>query len=292
MIARRLSRLSEGANRALAVASVVGPTFSLPVLERVEAGGNPDELLDALEEGLRAGLISETGPSNYAFSHALICQTLYEELTSTRRVRLHRRIGEAIEQASGADRQLEALAHHFAEAALDGQIAKAADYALAAGQRALDRLAPEEAIARLDRGLELLDLDPAPDHARKADLLLALAQARSELGDMDGNHAATLAAADAARTIGSAERLARAALVYWPPAGTGVDDPTLPELLEQALDAVGNDHLALRVLLTARLTFYRAYPLGQGFAKVEEAERALALARQTGSDEALAAASK
>src|SRR5262249_13681190 len=32
------------------------------------------------------------------------------------------------------------------------------------------------------------------------------------------------------------------------------------------------------------------YPLGEGFAKVEEAERALALARQTGSDEALAAA--
>ena len=290
VIARRLSRLSECANRALAVASVVGPTFSLPVLEHVDAGGNPDELLDALEEALRAGLITETEPSRYSFSHALICQTLYEELTSTRRVRLHRRIGEAIEQAPGANRQLEALAHHFAEAALDGQIAKAADYALAAGRRALDRLAPEEAVARLDRGLELLELDPAPDHARQADLLLALAQARSELLDMEGNHAATLAAARAARTIASAERLARAALVYWPPAGTGVDDPTLPELLEQALDAVGDEHLTLRVLLTTRLTFYRAYPLGQGFERVGEAERTLALARQTSSDEALAAA--
>jgi tetratricopeptide (TPR) repeat protein len=78
--------------------------------------------------------------------------------------------------------------------------------------------------------------------------------------------------------------------VYWPPAGTGVDDPTLPELLERALDAVGDDHLTLMVLLTTRLTFYRAYPLGQGFEKVDEAERALSLARQTGSDEALAAA--
>jgi DNA-binding SARP family transcriptional activator/class 3 adenylate cyclase len=290
VIARRLSRLSDAANRALAVASVIGPTFSLLVLERVEAGEHPDELLDAVEEALRAGLISETGPSSYSFSHALICQTLYEELTSTRRVRLHRRIGEAIEQAPGADRQLEALAHHFAAAALDGQIAKAADYALAAGHRALNRLAPEEAVARLERGLELLDLEPSADRARQADLLLALAQARSELLDMQGNHTAALAAAGAARSIGSAERLARAALVYWPPAGTGVDDPTLPELVEQALDAVGNDHLTLRALLTTRLTFYRAYPLGQGFAKVDEAERALALARQTGNDEALAAA--
>jgi class 3 adenylate cyclase len=290
VIARRLSRLSEAANRALAMASVVGPVFSLPVLERVDGSGNPDELLDALEEALRAGLISETGPATYSFSHALIRQTLYAELSSTRRVRLHRRIGEAIEHAPGADRQVEALAHHFAEAALDGQIAKAADYALAAGRRALDRLDPEEAVARLERGVELLKLEPAADHARIADLLLALAQARSELVDMDGNHAAALAAADAAGTIGSAERLARAALVYWPPAGTGVDDPTLPALLERALKAVGDDHPTLRVLLTTRLTFYLAYPLGQGFAKVDEAERALALARQTGSDEALAAA--
>jgi DNA-binding SARP family transcriptional activator/tetratricopeptide (TPR) repeat protein len=290
VITRRLSRLSEAANRALTVASVVGPAFSLPVLERVEVGENPDKMLDALEEALRAGLISETGPSGYSFSHALIRQTLYGELTSTRRVRLHRRIGEAIEQAPGADRQVEALAHHFAEAALDGQVAKAADYALAAGHRALGRLDPEEAVVRLERGVELLDLGSAGDYARQADLMLALAQARSELVDMEGNHEAALAAADAARAIGSAERLARAALVYWPPAGTGVDDPTLPELLEQALDAVGNDHPALRVLLTTRLTFYRAYPLGQGFEKVDEAERTLALARQTGSDEALAAA--
>jgi tetratricopeptide (TPR) repeat protein len=290
VIARRLSRLSEAANRALAVASVVGPSFTLPVLERVDLGGNPDDLLDALEEALRAGLISETGPSSYSFSHALIRQTLYAELTTTRRVRLHRRIGEAIEQAPSTDRQVEALAHHFAEAALDGQIAKAADYALAAGRRALDRLDPEEAVARLERGVELLDLEPTADHTRQADLLLALAQAHSELVDMEGNHAAALAAADAARAIGSAERLARAALVYWPPAGTGVDDPTLPELLEHALEAVGNDYPTLRVLLTTRLTFYRAYPLGQGFAKVDEAERALALARQTGNDEALGAA--
>ena len=290
VITRRLSRLSEAANRALAGASVVGATFSLAVLEHAELAGNPDELLDALEEALHAGLISETGPASYSFTHALIRQTLYGELTSTRRVRLHRRIGEAIERAPGADQHVEALAHHFAEAALDGQIAKAADYALAAGQKALDRLDPEEAAARLERGFELLDLEPTADHARRADLLLALAQARSELLDMEGNHAAALAAADAAHAIGSAERLARAALVYWPPAGTGVDDPTLPALVEQALDAVGNDHPTLRVLLITRLTFYRAYPLGQGFEKVDEAEGALALARQTGNDEVLTAA--
>ena len=34
----------------------------------------------------------------YWFSHALIRETLYEELSTTRRVRLHRQIGEALEE--------------------------------------------------------------------------------------------------------------------------------------------------------------------------------------------------
>jgi predicted ATPase len=135
VITRRLSRLSEAANRALAVASVVGQSFSLPVLERVpDAGGDPDLLLDAVEEALRAGLISETAQASYSFSHALIRQTLYSELSATRRARLHRRVGEAIEQLPDPAAHVEALAHHFAEAALDGQVSKAADYALDAGR--------------------------------------------------------------------------------------------------------------------------------------------------------------
>jgi predicted ATPase len=291
VIARRLSRLSEAANRAVAVAAVVGPTFSLPVLELVrDAGENPDLLLDAIDEALRAGLIAEGRPSEYSFSHALIRQTLYSELSATRRARLHRRVGEAIEQSMRADAQIEALAHHFAEAALDGQIEKAVDYALAAGERALNRLASEEAVVRLERGLELLDLEPTSDRARRSDLLRVLAHARRELGDLEGNHRATLAAAADARAVGSAERLAEAALVYWSTAGTGVRDPIVPQLSEEALDSLGDAELALRARLLARLAHYRAVAESRGWALSEQAEQALALARRTGDGDALAAA--
>jgi tetratricopeptide (TPR) repeat protein len=53
----------------------------------------------------------------YQFTHALIRATLYEELTGTRRVRLHRRIGEVLEEVYGADLEphLARLAHHFFE---------------------------------------------------------------------------------------------------------------------------------------------------------------------------------
>jgi hypothetical protein len=261
------------------------------VLELVpDAGENPDLLLDAIEEALRAGLISETRPSGYSFSHALIRQTLYSELSATRRARLHRRVGEAIEQSIRGDAQVEALAYHFTEAALDGQIDKAADYALVAGNRALDRLASEEAVVRLERGLDVLDLEPASDRARRSDLLRVLAQARRELGDLERNHRATLAAAADARAIRSAERLAQAALVYWSTAGTGMRDPIVPQLTEEALDLLGDAEPALRARLLARLAHYRAVAESRGWALGEQTEEAVTLARRTGDGTALAAA--
>jgi tetratricopeptide (TPR) repeat protein len=141
----------------------------------------------------------------------------------------------------------------------------------------------------LERGLELLELEPTRDHGRRADLLLALAQARREIGDSEGSREASLAAAEAARAIGSAERLARAAQVYWTSAGTNVRDATVPALCEEALEALGEAQPALRARLLARLTHYRSSAESQGFALAEQADEALALARESGDPDALAA---
>lgn len=90
LIARRLTRLSRQCNSVLTVASVVGRAFDLDSLRRasdLETG----ELLDALEEAQSARIVEEL-PNNvgrYTFSHALVHETLYDELTTTRRVHLH-----------------------------------------------------------------------------------------------------------------------------------------------------------------------------------------------------------
>jgi len=80
-----------------------------------------DRILDAVDEAIEARLICEVPgrPQRFTFLHALIRETLYGELTSTRRVRLHRRVGEAIEQlAEGSPTPpLADLAYHFAQAA-------------------------------------------------------------------------------------------------------------------------------------------------------------------------------
>jgi predicted ATPase/DNA-binding winged helix-turn-helix (wHTH) protein len=96
VIGRRLSRLSEAAQQALALASVVGREFPSAVLANV-VGLGEDQLLPLLAEAIAARLVEETGPETYRFTHALVRDALYDELGATRRVRLHRQVRETIE---------------------------------------------------------------------------------------------------------------------------------------------------------------------------------------------------
>ncbi len=52
-------------------------------------------------------------PGQYRFAHVLVQETLYAALDPARRVRLHRRIVDSLEQLAGADPGFAAdLAHH------------------------------------------------------------------------------------------------------------------------------------------------------------------------------------
>jgi protein kinase-like protein/AAA ATPase-like protein len=118
-LGRRLDRLSEDANELLTVAAVVGREFGYEMMTLLSEH-DEDELLSLIEEGLGALVIEEMGQAGrYRFTHALMQETLLGELSTTRRVRLHGRIGEALEERWG-DRAAERptrLAQHFAEAA-------------------------------------------------------------------------------------------------------------------------------------------------------------------------------
>jgi DNA-binding SARP family transcriptional activator len=255
VIRHRVARLAEPARRALAVGAVAGPSFTLALLEAVL--GKQADLLDGLEQTVTAGLLAETGPGEYAFAHALVRQAIYDAYGSARRARLHRQLGEALEALGDADSHVEALAHHFAEAAADGQAAKAATYALAAGRRASARLAFEDAAAHYERGLQALQLAPAPEEDRRGELLLALGVARWSVGDMDRAREASRLAAELAERRGEPEQFARAALAHAGPpsrfeAAATVRGPVI-DLLERALEALGDGESALRARVMARL---------------------------------------
>jgi class 3 adenylate cyclase/tetratricopeptide (TPR) repeat protein len=260
VIRQRVARLSEPAERALSVAAVAGPTFSLRLLEGVL--GERSALLDGLDESVSASLLTETGPGDYAFAHALVRQTIYEGHSAARRMRLHRRLGEALEARADADTHVEALAYHFAQAAADGQATKAAAYALAAGQNATARVAYEDAAAYYERGLDALDLASAPEDERRSELLLALADARWSSGEMDKAREAGRLAVEVADRSGDSEQLARAALAFAGPVrlevAAAVAGP-LVGLLERALEALDESDSALRARVMARLAAVLAF---------------------------------
>ena len=258
VIGRRLGRLSAECIRVLTLASVLGRDFGLDVLSTLsELSG--DELLDVLDEAVAARVVSAVPETHgrLRFAHALIRETLYDGLTTPRRVQLHRRASEALEAAYGSDPEphLAELAYHFFEAAPGGDAQKALGYALRAGESAVKLLAYEEAARLYKLALQALDLTQPVDRVTRCELLLSLGDALARGGSTPEAKTAFLAAADVARSAQLPEHLARAALgrggrFVWLRAGS---DERLVPLLEEALQALGETESTLRVRLLARL---------------------------------------
>src|SRR5262249_56794751 len=127
---RRLAGLDDDTNAVLAVAAVIGRDFDSGML--IDAGGvDREPVLDALEAAERARLIEVIpGHVRFAFVHALVRSTLYDEIPTTRRLRLHRRVAQALEpRAADDDSVLPSLARHYCEAAGLGETDKAIRFA-------------------------------------------------------------------------------------------------------------------------------------------------------------------
>jgi hypothetical protein len=183
MIRRRFEALSEEALTVLGMASVLGRTFDVGLLQRV-ADLEIDTVLDLLAEATSAELLQEAGAlGRYRFSHILIRETLYEDLTAAKRMRLHRRVADVLEEmfAKNMEPRLSELAHHWFKAAQAGDPKKTMDYAIRAAQQASGRLAFEEAARLYQRALKAADLAGAKDSVR-AELEQRLAEVQESAG--------------------------------------------------------------------------------------------------------------
>jgi len=179
-VGRRLAGLSDTANRALAEASVLGRSFEFDVLVAMSAIAE-DDLLDALDEALRTQLIVEdtnAGAPAYAFRHALVRETLYEELSMPRRQRLHLRAADAIQarRAREPDAQAPVLALHLRNAGGAADSARTIEWTLRAAAWHATALAWEEAETQLESALEVMEDADAPqgDRARVLERLADL----------------------------------------------------------------------------------------------------------------------
>jgi predicted ATPase len=294
-IGHHLETLSQNCHGLLSIAAVIGREFALKVLE-VAAGLRPvttaDKVLEVLDEAGAARLIAAVPNSAglYTFSHVLIRETLYEALSTAQRIRLHRQVGEALEEIHQADLEpyVAELALHFLQAAPGGTEEKAIAYAQRAGERAMKLLAYEEAVSHYERALQVLERQK-PNEEHRCELLLVLGDALWRAGESSRARDTFVQAAQVARALGAANLLARAALGLGNVrAETGVVDDVLAGLLDAALAALSEDDSVLRVRVLARLAMALYFSRSAGERRNTLSTEALAMAQRVGDRGALA----
>ncbi|MCH8282927.1 MAG: AAA family ATPase, partial [Chloroflexi bacterium] len=281
VIGRRLNRLSQRCNDTLTVASIIGREFELSQLGRLVEDMSEDRLLDVVDEAQAARVIEELPQTvgRYQFTHALTQETLAAELSTTRRVRLHARIGETLEELYGANAEDHAaeLAHHFSEAQTVLGFDKLVHYSLLAGQRALAARAYEEASSHFQRGLSakgvpLSGADVAPD-GEAAALLVGLGNAQfgtHERGQTAEPVTSLTRAFDFYAGSGDLARAVNIGVYSQFPVNTG------GELLAKALELVSPDSHEAGVLLSRYIM-----PLRGDYERAQDAfYRAMAIAER------------
>ena len=290
VIGRRLNRLSDACNEVLTLGSVVGRQFDLNALERF-ADLPADAVVAAVDEAVAARVVDEAAGAlgRYSFSHALIRETLYDELSTGRRLQLHRRLGAILEEryAQNPEPHLAELARHFGEAAPGGDVDKAIDYARRAGERAFEQLAFEESAEQYRRGLQALEHDGIPRDATRCRLLSGLARACHRSGDTNPAREAAEQALDLAYRRGMRDEAVEAfralPTTYLP----GSPDQLVRDCAAKVLELMGDERNADRAIVLAglSLTYMITPEAAEGLALAEEAST---LADELGDPEARA----
>ncbi|MEO3786728.1 BTAD domain-containing putative transcriptional regulator [Actinocorallia sp. B10E7] len=281
VLRRRLARLPEPAVAVLRLAALAGREADVDTLVMV-ADTDENGVLDALDAGLVAGLLSERTPGRIRFTHALVRDTMIADLSALRRTRMHARLATALERLTPDDAP--ALAYHFHRAASAATAAKAIEYAVRAADLAENRYAHETAVELLTQALESFERLPDRDDAVRIDLLGRLLRAQARSGAVQDARATRRLAVDLAEEAERDDLLLAAFTAWTEPAPWqlrpyGVVDHHLVGLLSRLLE---RDDLVPDVRCRL-LDAYAAELSGTGDARARAAaEEAVEIARSLG----------
>ncbi len=156
LVHARLKGLPDDSRRALDVIAVHDGELTLGEVLAAAAAIDDEQVLSGVDDLLHRRLITEH-ESGYHVGHELMRRTVYEDLTLSRRLDLHRRVAFAVE-AHRPD-QVEVLAHHFCEARMPN---RAAEYLEKAAGRAIAVHAYDTAALHLSRAAKALKEIQAP----------------------------------------------------------------------------------------------------------------------------------
>jgi tetratricopeptide (TPR) repeat protein len=195
----RLRRLPQPMRRVLEAAAVLGRRFDFATLAAV-SGESGLALLEMVEALIERQLLRETGNGEgYDFSHDKVREVVYIDLSSARRILLHRAAAETLAKTEGTLRERAAtLAHHYEL----GQVWDQALYYLVdAAGCSRDLFAVREAVQFYDRAIDLTTR--FPDLA-EAGTLLDLYMQRGEVRALLGGQMQE-AVADLKRVVEAAQ---------------------------------------------------------------------------------------
>ncbi|WP_409330391.1 BTAD domain-containing putative transcriptional regulator [Trujillonella humicola] len=288
VVRHRVGALPGTTASLLRLAAVCGRDVDADVLLAAAEGGSGDEeaAVDALETAVVSGLLVEPGPGRLRFVHALVRDTLYEDLSSLRRTRLHGRLAAVLERLRPDD--VTGLAHHTA-AAGPGAAAAALRWCQEAARLAERRFAHADAALWWQRAVAAARSAQPGDRAAVSRLLAAQARATA-LAGASGPARALRAEALAELPAGAAPGDVAGVLLssdvptFWNARVDPVDDAVVARL-EATIAALGpTDPLRAR-LLAALATEFEERHEPRGPAASREAVR---IARAAGDATTLA----
>ncbi len=165
VLAARLATLSPDARGVVAAAAAIGREATHELIARIAAVPE-EELLGALREAVDHHLLVRADPgepAGFAFRHALIQELAYAELLPSERIALHRAIVAALRDAGGSSGE---IAHH---AWLGHDLPTCLAKSVEAADHAIGALAFAEALAHLERALELWGQVGGPEALARRD---------------------------------------------------------------------------------------------------------------------------
>jgi DNA-binding CsgD family transcriptional regulator/tetratricopeptide (TPR) repeat protein len=284
-VQQRLGRLVPECVDSLRIASVIGRVFPVWLLAAA-AGEGADVIEDRLQQTERAQLIEPRQDETFRFRHDLIRESLYREVTATKRRHLHEAIGRALEDRArvhGGIRLVD-LAFHFARGE---SRERGITYARQAGYEALTHSALEEALGQFETALSLLE----PDDERQGPVLLEVGDAALRAGKED---LAATRYESAQRALIKRDPVAAARAAH----GLGVARLRQDSLLEAhlafdaALQLFGEETAPEKVQVLVDLATLLSINLGREEEGVMRGRQALELARHVGDDRLRAVAGR
>lgn len=283
LIRQRLAALGDHTVSVLVAAALIGNDFDVEVLEVVMG----EDVLAAVERAATAGLLrsDDERPDRMSFVHGLVPDVLTADVSGPRRVRLHVRIADALEELGRSDPS--AMTHHLLSAGTTAVFPRLCHHARRAAANAVESFAHDEAATILRNVVSLgeeLGLDSS--HAVAA-VLCDLAEVRYGDGDVDERRELGLRVLSITEDPDLSARAA-VSVAGFPQAGR--PRPEAERALRLALSRLPEDRLDDRAELLSVLAYYKAINEGEGEQADLLACEAVELGRRSGSPPHLAEA--